>query len=162
MQASAEGATGTTPLASPDLSRLSSQFAQLANAAEFLRLSISLINAAGGILFHAGKDGLDCIDELISRQALSWSPNLRHELAASAHTAMQEGRVHYQRLESALGVWFISCPFFLPGQQPACLSVIILIDSNPLEPFLVIAQLLASLLHQRLLLPSALGLRCPA
>ena len=146
MQAPAEGATGLTTLASPDLSRLSSQFAQLANAAEFLRLSISLINAAGGILFHAGKDGLDCIDELISRQALSWSPNLRHELAASAHTAMQEGRVHYQRLESALGVWFISCPFFLPGQQPACLSVIILIDSNPLEPFLVITQLLASLL----------------
>ncbi len=146
MLAAAEGATVPTTLAPPDLARLSSQFAGLTNAAEFLRLSISLINAAGGILFQAGKDGLDCIDELISRQALSWSPDLRQALAASAHTAIEEGRVHYQRLETVPGVWFISCPLSLPGHQPACLSVIILIGSNPLEPFLVIAQLLASLL----------------
>lgn len=122
------------------------RFASIQDPGEFLRFSVRLINAAGAILFRLGPEGVDLVEELLSRQALSWSDTLRQDLAISAHAAMSGDRTDCRNLESAAGVWIISCPFAAEDGRPWCLSLLILIGANPPEPFLVIAQLLASLL----------------
>ena len=148
MQATTSGGQPLATLAQPDLSRLSSQFATSCAHAEFLRRAVSLINAAGGALFRAEGEAAAVMEELLSRQALAWSPNLRQDLAASAGTALRLQTVQYHRLENVAGVWLVACPFPWPSGQWGCLSLVILVGANPLESFLVIAQLLAALLAQ--------------
>ena len=146
MQATTPGGQIPATLAQPDLSRLSSQFAAPCAHAEFLRRAVSLINAAGGALFRAKGDAAAIVEELLSRQALSWSPHLRQELAASAATALRQQIIQYHRLENVAGAWLIACPFPWPSGQWGCLSLVVLVGASPLESFLVIAQLLAALL----------------
>lgn len=149
MQERAKGNQSPTTLAQPDLSRLSCQFAQPCTNDEFLKRAVSLINAAGGVLFQAEGNTLVAIEELLSRQALSWSSNLRQELAANAGSALRVQAVQYQRLENVAGVWLIACPFPASLERWGCLSLVILVGTNPLESFLVIAQLLAALLARK-------------
>lgn len=134
------------PPAELDVQRLTARFASIQDSGEFLRFSVRLINAAGAIIFRLGPEGVDLVEELLSRQALSWSASLRQELAISAHAAMSGNRTDCRCLESKPDAWIISCPFPSNDARPWCLTLLILIGSNPPEPFLVIAQLLASLL----------------
>lgn len=135
-------------LAELDARRVTAHCAAINDPGGFLRFSVSLVNAAGATLFRSAAKGIKVEEELLSRQALSWSTTLRQELAASAKMALSEGRTDCRHLESATGVWIISSPL-IADNHPWCLSLLIFVGDRPPEPFLVIAQLLAALLAPR-------------
>ena len=128
-----------------DIRRLSGQIAVLNGTGDFLNLAVRLINAAGGMIFRSAGEGMEVVEELLSRQALAWSDNLRQEMALGAYAALTKESIDCHRLDTAAGAWIVSCPVSGEGQGLS-LSLLILVGNNPLEPFLVIAQLLASLL----------------
>jgi len=138
----------------PELHRLTGQLARLAASGtdrdrfvlDFLQLAIGLINAAGAVHFTRYGSNLAPGREMLSRQALSWSPDIRADLQKSAEAAVSSAQIHYTSLASYSAASIISCPLTGSGQVFGCLSFVILVGSRGLESFLVIVQLLASLL----------------
>ena len=136
-----------------DVQRLTAQFSSISDLGSFLRFSVRLVNAAGAVLYRSRASGIEVVEELLSRQALSWSTSLRQELLSSARAAIDGDHTDCRRLPSTAGVLIISCPFANTDGHPRCLSLIILVGSTPTETFLVIAQLLAALLAPKRLIP---------
>lgn len=139
------------PSAGIDVQRLTAHLDSINDPAGFLHFSVRLVNAAGGVLFRSGPAGVTPTEELLSRQALSWSASLRQNLADSAQEAIASDRAVCRCLQTAAGVWIVSCPFTTDDDSHGCLSLLIVIGASQPESFLVIAQLLASRLSSRCL-----------
>ncbi len=152
---SPSAAQGSAVIRRPDIHQLSSQFLRLADQADdrhrlvldFLQAAIGLVNAAGAIYFTRNQDGELAVEQqLLSRQALSWSADLVYSMQQSAHRALASGRAQCSRLEEYPAAQLLSCPAGYDNQPGGCLSFIILTGDQPVESFLVIIQLLTTLL----------------
>ncbi len=146
---------GSGVIKRPDIHRLSSQFQQLGDQAEtrhrlildFLQAAVGLVNAAGVIYFSREQNGdLAVEQQLLSRQALSWSSDLVDCMQQHAQRAVNSGQAQLGTLENIPAARLISCPAGYDNQHTGCLSFIILTGDQPIESFLVIIQLLTSLL----------------
>ncbi len=147
---------GSAVIRRPDIHQLSSQFLRLANQAgnrhrlvlDFLQAAIGLVNAAGVIYFTRNQDGdLAVEQQLLSRQALSWSSDVVDCMRQNAHRALTSGRAQFSTLEEFPAAQLLSCPAGYDNQYTGCLSFIILTGDQPIESFLVIIQLLTTLLN---------------
>ncbi|WP_319547484.1 efflux RND transporter periplasmic adaptor subunit [Desulfogranum marinum] len=141
----------TEPNQQLDTNRLAYHLAALTNKQHqfqhtFLAFCINFVNAAGGVLSVTQGAGIEVTEELLSRQALAWSPSLREEIEQDARKAMHIQRVVYQPLKNNEKVWIISAPYPQSSRQSGCLSLLVLLGSEPVGPFVLTSQLLASLL----------------
>ena len=152
---STRAAQGSAVIRRPDIHQLSSRFLRLADQAgnrhrlvlDFLQAAIGLVNAAGAIYFTRNQDGEPAVEQqLLSRQALSWSPDLVACMQQSAHRALVDGRAQISRLEEYPAAQLLSCPAGYDNQPTGCLSFILLTGDQPVESFLVVIQLLTTLL----------------
>ncbi|WP_228855371.1 efflux RND transporter periplasmic adaptor subunit [Desulfomarina profundi] len=138
----------------PDIHKLSEQFLSLPAiagderglVAEFLQLSIGLINGAGGMYQSAARKNPIEPVELFSRQALSWSPELGRILNENGQDALENSRIVSRALEENGAVYLLSCPVGSRDRYRGCLSFVILPGKQPIESFLAVIQLLAVIL----------------
>ncbi len=114
-----------------------------------LHLAVGLVNGAGALLFFQTEVDTRQVAQLISRQAESWSTDLAAECEKSAGQALAAGKASIVPLDAMPAARIISCPVPAKDEKPGyCLSVIVLLGDSPQEPFLIILQLIASLLAQ--------------
>ena len=148
-------ARGSAVIRRPDIQQLSSRFIRLADQSEnpeqlipdFLQTAIGLVNAAGAIYFTRNQDGsLAAEQQMLSRQALSWSSDLAGFMRQNSLRALNSGQVQVSALEQFPAARLISCPAGRGSSFTSCLSFIILTDNQSVESFLVIIQLLTALL----------------
>ena len=112
-----------------------------------LQFTVSIVNGAGAFFYQKQADVLNPVGQLLSRQAETMSEDIFEECAASARAAIQDRRASITPLSKMPSASIISCP--VPGVDnvpDSCLSVLVILGSSPKEPFLVILQLLASIL----------------
>ena len=141
----------------PDPARLAEQIAgilaedsgELEKIGYLLQLAIGLVNGAGAV-FHTRHEGeITPVAELISRQAASWSKNISEDFKESATHALEQGKAFISSLADFPTVHILSCPVPATKEhQGCCLSILVLLGDNPQEPFLIILQLMASILAQ--------------
>jgi hypothetical protein len=116
-----------------------------------LLLALGLVNGAGALLFIRTGTETRQAAQLISRQAESWSTDLAGECRMRAAQAIQAGKASIVPLAKMPTARIISCPVSAKDDDHACcLSVIVLLGDSPQEPFLIILQLIASILAQLL------------
>lgn len=146
-------------LQAPDPARLAERvFGILAGGGEvkgkidhLLLLALGLVNGAGALLFIGADAETRQAAQLISRQAEAWSPDLAGECRRRAALAMQAGKASIAPLEKFPSACILSCPVSVKDDKHACcLSVIVLLGDSPEEAFLIILQLIASILAQLL------------
>ncbi len=114
-----------------------------------LHLAVGLVNGAGALLFIQTEVETRQVAQLISQQAESWSTDVAGECAKSAGQALLAGKASIAPLAAMPAARILSCP--VPAEddkQGCCLSVIVLLGDSPQEPFLIILQLIASILAQ--------------
>ena len=119
---------------------------------QLLLLTLGLVNGAGALLFvNTGAETRQAA-QLISRQAESWSTDLAGECRTRAALAMQAEKASIISLEKFPAACILSCPVSAKNVKHACcLNVVVLLGDSPQEPFLIILQLIASILAQLLL-----------
>lgn len=110
-----------------------------------LQIAVGLVNAAGVIYFEQENDILKAHGKFISRQAASWSEDIELECRSHAESALDQEKGVVNRLKNVPEVRFISCPV---AEQNSCLCALVFLGDNPAEPFLIILQLLATVLAQ--------------
>lgn len=143
----------------PDLKKLGEQVSQTILSREspqqqiqqLLQQTVGLVNGAGAVLFSKDTGVLQVSSQLLSQQATRMSPDILTECSASAEKALLDKSACFTPLELMPSTFVISCA--VPGPedfQQACLSVIVVLGDTPREPFLVIIQLLAVLIAERL------------
>ena len=116
-----------------------------------LLLALGLVNGAGALLFIKTDAETRQAAQLISRQAESWSTDLAGECRRRAALAMQAGKASIVPLEKLPSACILSCPVAAKDDKHACcLSVVVLLGDSPQEAFLIILQLIASILAQLL------------
>ena len=141
----------------PDPARLAEQVAAIfaGDSSEqekigyLLQLAIGLVNGAGAVFFIQQKGEIIPVTELISRQATSWSKDIKKDFKEGAVHALEQGKAFISPLAQLSSVRILSCPVPATKEyQGCCLSVLVLLGDNPQEPFLIILQLMASALAQ--------------
>ena len=146
-------------LQAPDPSVLAEQVYEVLAGAEetkvkidrLLLLALGLVNSAGALLFVRTGNEIRQVGQLISRQAESWSTDFAEECRMKAVLAMQAGKASIIPLDSFPAACILSCPVSAEDDKYACcLSVVVLFGESPKEPFLIILQLIASILAQLL------------
>ena len=137
----------------PDISQLSRLLVQTHASSDtetelirnYLQFSVGLINAAGAVVLKKNKDQLNIVDEILSRQALQLGVDIRRELNVICAGADAENRAIHVRLAPDSPVWLIACP---AGDDTLHIVVglVLFAGDQQIEPFLIISQLLTSLL----------------
>ncbi|PID75133.1 MAG: hypothetical protein CSB23_05340 [Deltaproteobacteria bacterium] len=123
--------------------------------AGFLQLAVALVNAAGGVLISR-EGGMRIDAELLSRQALSWSADLRSELLAAAGQAVNTNSVLVQPLERQSDAKLLVFPWKI-SLHTGCLVLVMIPEETQLDALLLYGQLLAGFMAQRKKVPLQKG-----
>lgn len=141
-----------TSLPQPDISRLQHQLEEvLADSSskdtivEFLKFTIALLNGSAIALFTISEGKVRVQQQLVSKQAKSWSPDLLAVMTAATEQAFSSEKVYLVPLENT-GAQIIAVPFTNPSGTSGCLSTVLLTAEQSPEIFIVILQLLSSVL----------------
>lgn len=140
-------------IAPPDPASIAKQLLQiqLSNTSlrekriKILQLAVGLVNAAGVIYFEKEDDSITAQEKLISRQAESWSDDIELECRGHAQQALADEKGVVKPLIKVADVRVISCPV---AESNSCLCALVFLGNKPAEPFLIILQLLATVLTQ--------------
>jgi multidrug efflux pump subunit AcrA (membrane-fusion protein) len=149
--------TQPTPVVRPDIAQLSRLLTQTRASSdterelikEYLRFAVGLINAAGAVIFTSKGKQLNVADEILSRQVLQLPVDIRQKSAEIAARANAEDRAVHVRPAPDSPVWLVACPAG-QGEKRVIVSLILFIGDQQIEPFLIISQLLTSILAAEL------------
>lgn len=114
-----------------------------------LQKAVGLVNAAGIIFFRGQGAELLVSAQLLSRQTTQWSKDPVGECRDTAVKALSQGRALITPLSDSPSVSMICCPVPGSGSQPDhCLTVLAVLGNNPAEPYLIVLQMITTLLLQ--------------
>ncbi len=112
----------------------------------FLEISVSLVNGAGCAVLSGTSP--PCITaELLSRQALSWSADIREEICSLAAEAGNAGSTRYHPLRQRPEALLFCFPWYNENREKTGMLAFILVPGDQaLDGFLLYGSLLASML----------------
>lgn len=155
MVSETENAPATFTLSAPDLRRLTWSFNRDAFKQQdrttllykFLQQTIGLVNGAGGLYFSGNVNEPAPEVTLLSRQVKSLNLPVEKLTAACTREALLQANSCYSLLDATTSLYCICCP--LPRDR-GCLALLLVTSKESLSPFLIILQLLATLLDEHL------------
>ena len=158
MSQSNPSSTGLTALVNPEPRQLAEQLFSILNDPELspkekknllLQITVGLVGGVAAVFYRQEKGVLLAEGQLLSPQAASLSHDVLTEMQQGAMASLQEKGATVSPLAMAPQASVFACPLFSTGDESVCsLAVVILAGEKAPEPFLVVLQLLVTVLAQ--------------
>lgn len=139
-------------LPQPDLGKLQFQLAEIVHFPSsndhllaFLSYSVSLINGSAIALMEYADGALVVRQKLLSKQAVSLTPSLEERMLEVAEDALGKHRAVISSVGDS-GAQIVAIPFCKQDGDDGCLTTVLMMADESPETFVVILQLLSSIL----------------